>query len=141
MEILYVPLHILALLFAAWNIVHADHLAFSWIRGKEPMLDAKKVAKYHKGTGIALVLVIITGTIAFLSIRSEIIYPQFYIKMGFVVALIINSFVIASLSKIPTKRTYASLSTQEKFPLMLSGAVSTISWLGAAVMALFITIG
>lgn len=140
MEIFYVPLHILALLYAVWNILHADHMAFTWIRGKSTLLEEAQVAKYHRGTWIALVLVIITGSLAFFDIRAGIVYPQFYIKMGFVLALIINSFVIGVLSKIPTKRTWASLSTQERLPLLLSGAVSTISWIGAAIMALFITV-
>ena len=138
MQILYVPLHLLALAYAAWNIVHADHMGFNWMRGKMATLDSKMVAKYHHGTWLGLILAIITGTLAFLSVRSQVVYPQFYIKMAFVTALVINSFVIGTLSKIPTIKTFASLSNKEKLPLLISGAVSTISWLGAAVMALFI---
>lgn len=138
MEMLYVPLHLLALAYAAWNVAHADHLGFTWVRGKVTTLDKKTIAKYHKGTWVALILVIITGTITFLSVRSIVVYPQFYIKMGFVAALVVNSFVIGSLSKIPTTRTYTSLTMKEKLPLIISGVMSTISWIGAAVMALFI---
>ena len=138
MEILYVPLHLLSLAYAAWNIIHADHMGFNWMRGKVKTLDKKVVAKYHKGTWIGLIFAILTGIITFLSVRSQVVYPQFYIKMGFVTALVINSFVIGTLSKIPTTKTFTSMSTKEKLPLLISGAVSTISWGGAAIMALFI---
>lgn len=138
MEILYIPLHILSLIYAAWNIFHAEHLRFNWIRGKAEKLDAITVAKYHKGTWTGLILAIVTGILAFLSVRSEIVYPQFYIKMGFVIVIIANSFAIGSLSKIPTQKTFASLSTQEKLPLMLSSGLSFLSWGGALIMASFI---
>ena len=138
METFYVPLHLLVLAYAAWNIFHADHMGFNWMRGKVATLDDTQVRKYHRGTWIALVLAIVTGIFAFLNVRFIIVYPQFYIKMGFVIALIINSFVIGALSKIPTAKTFASLSTKEKLPLMISGAVSMASWVGAAIMALFI---
>lgn len=138
MEILYVPLHLASLAFAAWNIAHADHMAFTWMSGKTSLLDSKKVTKYHHGTWAGLILAIITGTITFFSVRSQIQYPQFYVKMAFVSALVINSFVIGKLSKIPTTKTYASLSFKEKLPLFISGAVSTISWLGALAGGFFI---
>jgi hypothetical protein len=138
MEILYVPLHLIALTYAAWNIVHADHMGLMWMRGKIQKLDSKLVTKYHKGTWIGLIFAILTGTLAFFSARPFIVYPQFYIKMTFVAILIINSFVIGNLSKIPSEKTFLSLSTREKTPLFISGGLSTISWIGAAIMALFI---
>lgn len=138
MEILYVPLHILSLVYAAWNILHADHMGFNWMRGKVEKLDTLTVAKYHRGTWVGLILAIITGILAFLSVRSEIIYPQFYVKIGFVSVIVINSFLIGSLSKIPTRKTFDSLSKKEKLPLILSGGFSFLSWGGALIMALFI---
>ena len=138
METLYLPLHLLALAYAAWNIFHADHMGFNWVRGKVETLDGTQVKKYHRGTWVGLILAIITGIFAFLNVRYIIVYPQFYIKMGFVAALIVNSFVIGALSKIPTTKTFISLSTKEKLPLIISGGISMTSWVGAAIMALFI---
>lgn len=138
MEKLFVPIHILALLYSVWNIVHADHMGFNWMRGKIATLDKDTIEKYHKGSWIGLMAMIVTGLIIFSNVKANIIYPQFYIKMGFVTALVINGFVIGKLSSIPTKKTFASLSTKEKIPLFISGAVSTISWIGAVIMAGFI---
>jgi len=135
----FLPLHFLALAFVAWNVFHADHLGFNWIRGKVAMLDTTTVKKYHNRTWIGLILMILTGFVLFWPTREYLFTrPQFFIKMGFVVALFINSFVIGLLSKTSTTKTYASLTFSQKLPLIISGGVSTISWLGATVMALFL---
>lgn len=55
------PLHLLSLAYVAWNVVHADHLGFNWIRGKEQVLNVATVQKYHKGSWIGLGLMIVTG--------------------------------------------------------------------------------
>ena len=82
---------------------------------------------------------IITGLFLFYPMREFLLSrPQFYIKMGFVLALCINSVAIGYFSKIPTKKTFASLSNKEKLPLFISGALSTISWIGAALAGLYL---
>lgn len=137
-EILF-PLHILSLLFVAWNIFHADHMGFNWIRGKVSTLDEATVKKYHNRTWIGLLLMIFTGLLMFWPMREYLLTrPQFFIKMAFVITLFCNSFVIGILSKTSTTKSYSSLSTKEKIPLIISGAVSTISWLGAFGMAFFL---
>ncbi len=139
MSEIFLPLHLISLTFVAWNVVLADHMGFNWIRGKEQTLDAQKVQKYHVRTWIGLLLMIATGLTLFWPMREFLLTrPQFYVKMGFVLALFLNSFAIGKLSKISTEKTFASLSTKEKIPLMISGAISTISWVGAVIMALFL---
>jgi hypothetical protein len=132
-------LHFAALAFAAWNVFNADHMGFNWIRGKTPMLDEKVVRKYHIGTYIALLLVLVTGTLLFWPIKEYLLTrPPFIIKMTFVLVLIINSFAIGKFSKVATSKTYASLSSREKLPLLITGGLSTIGWLGAATAAFFL---
>jgi hypothetical protein len=139
METIILPLHLLSLIFVFWNVFHADHMGFTWIRGSKQLLDANIIKKYHYRTLVGLALMIITGLSLFWPIQEFLLArPQFYVKMGFVLALIINSFVIGSLSKIATSKSFASLTTKEKIPLVISGAVSTVSWLGAFIMAFFL---
>ncbi|MFA5131873.1 MAG: hypothetical protein WC444_00940 [Candidatus Paceibacterota bacterium] len=139
MEEIFLPLHFIALAFVAWNVFHADHMGFNWIQGKVEKLDARTVEKYHKRTWIGLLLMIGTGVALFWPEREFLLArPQFYIKMAFVATLFLNSFAIGNLKEKSTTRAYASLSVRERIPLFLSGALSTISWLGAAVMALFL---
>jgi hypothetical protein len=139
MEQLFLPLHLLSLLYVAWNIFHADHMGFTWMRGKVKVLDEAKVHTYHIRSWIGLVLMIVTGFLLFWPMREFLLTrPQFYAKMAFVVTLVCNGFLIGNLQKKATTRTFASLSAEEKIPLFLSGAVSTLSWCGAAVMAFFL---
>lgn len=139
MEEIILPIHIIVLIFTAWNILRADHLGFSWVRGTKPILNANLVKKYHYRTLIGLILMIVTGFLLFWPLREYLLTrTQFYIKMSFVLALILNSFAIGKLSKIATIKTFVSLSMKEKIPLFISGAISTISWLGAFTMAFFL---
>jgi hypothetical protein len=135
-ETIFLPIHILGLLYAGWNIVHADHMGFDWMRGKVPTLDKKAVAKYHLGSWIGLGTMLISGFGLFYPMREFLLTrPQFFVKMGFVLALTINGLAIGHLSKISTEKAFVSLSTTQKIPLFISGAVSTISWIGATIMA------
>ena len=139
MEIIIFPLHLLSLAFVGWNVVLADHMGFTWMSGNKPLLDGKNVKKYHYRTLIGLGLMLVTGFMLFWPMREFLLTrTQFYIKMGFVLALVINSFVIGILSKIATIKSFTSLSVKEKIPLLISGAVSAVSWLGAILMAFFL---
>lgn len=133
------PLHIISLIYVAWNVVHADHMGFNWIRSKVVTLNESTIKKYHHGSFIGLGLMIFTGLILFWPMREFLLTrPQFYAKMGFVTALFINGFVIGHLSKVSTSKSFASLTLGEKIPLFISGGVSTISWIGATIAALFL---
>lgn len=132
-------LHLFTLGFLAITIVLADHAAFSWIRGKVAVLDEAKVRKYHRNTWIGLIGMIVTGVFLFIPMREYLLTrPQFYIKMAFMVTLIANAFVIGHLQKRATTQSFKDLSFKEKLPLFISGAVSTVAWLGAATTALFL---
>jgi hypothetical protein len=62
--------------------------------------------------------------------------PLFQLKMGFVVALAINALCIGFFIKTATTTPYGALSMQQKAPLLISGAVSTLSWIGAITAAI-----
>jgi hypothetical protein len=127
------PVHLLILAFIAWTVVHADHMGFNWIRGKTKVLDGNKVGKLHRNTWIGLAGMILTGFIMFWPLREYLLTrPQFYVKMAFVLALIINGFVIGRLQKVALTKAFKDLTVYEKLPLIISGAVSTLCWLGAA---------
>lgn len=133
------PLHILILIITAWTIFHADHLGFKWIRGNVRVLDEKLVRTYHRRIWIGLIGMIVTGVLMFLPMREYLLGRwQFLLKAFFVVALLANGFVIGSIQKLATRKAYSELTTHEKTPLFISGAVSSIGWAGAVCMAFFI---
>ena len=114
-------------------------MGFNWMRGKVQTLDAVEVKKYHRGSWIGLSLMVTTGLFLFYPLREFLLArPQFYLKMAFVITLVCNGFVIGKLQHIATEKPFASLSTKQKLPLFISGAVSTLSWLGAIACAFFL---
>jgi hypothetical protein len=135
------PLHILVLTFVAWTVISADHMGFDWIRGKVRHLDEVKVRKLHRDTWLGLCGMILTGAFLFWPAHNYILTYSllpFVIKMSCVTALIINGFAIGRLQKVALTKSFAELTKGEKLPLIISGAVSTIGWLGAAAMAFFL---
>lgn len=139
MEKILLPLHFLVLGFTAWNVAIADHMGFNWIRGKVNTLKSDEVKKYHYRVWIGLSLMILTGFFLFWPLREFLLTrTQFYVKMAFVAALVINSFIIGYLQETAVTKTYSSLTLKEKLPLFISGAVSTTCWILAAVAGFYL---
>lgn len=131
--------HILVLCYTVVYIAFSDREAFAWLTGKKETLDGATILKYHHRVLVGLCLMIATGLYMFWPMRTFLLgSTAFQFKMLFVAVLLINSFIIGSLIKVATTRSYRSLSAQEKVPLFISGTVSTISWLGAAIFAFFL---
>lgn len=133
-------IHLVILVVTIIGVVRADHEGFAWIRGTKPTLDAEKLGLYHYWVGAGLSGMILTGVILLWPMRDYLLTssPLFMVKMMFVAFLVVNAFAISELLKVATVRTFASLTLKEKFPLFLSGAISTGCWLGAATLGLYL---
>ena len=131
------PLHIFFLAISVVGIFFADSYGLAWFKGKIPILDMVKIKKYHDFVFAGLGALILTGFILFWPMREFLLNNTlFYIKMFFILALVVNGFFIGKLMVVATTRTYESLTNEEKFPLFVSGAVSTIGWISATVIAI-----
>jgi hypothetical protein len=134
-----ITLHIIAVIFSLSVAVYADHMGYTWFRGKVLTLNAQKLHKIHTMMWIGLGALLITGFGLFWPAHQYLLTrPQFLVKMSFVAALIINGLVIGTLLDVTTKKKYQELTTREKIPLFISGVVSTASWIGALIAAFFI---
>lgn len=132
--VLYI--HLGTLGFVALLVLFADHQALSWVLGHKEKLDGKTIQTVHYLTLVGLVVMIISGITMALPLTEYLLtVPAFFIKMGFVLALVINSFFIGKLMHTAVNHSYKSLAFSEKLPLFISGAVSGISWLGAVIAA------
>lgn len=132
-------IHLSSLALAALGILLADHSAFEWMRGKIDAIQRKKVFALHWVVTVGLSGLILSGLYLFWPLRDYLLTePLFWLKMFFVAALLINSFFVEQLMHVATRRPYRALSTREKAPLFISGAVSTLSWVGAVVTALLL---
>jgi len=131
-------LHFFFLILTVIVIVYADHQAFLYFKGKKERLSQDFVAWSHRLVWTGLLMMIATGAALAVPEWGYLsYYLPFYIKMGFVLVLIINSFAIGYLSRHATEQPFAELSSSVKTTLFISGALSFTGWVGAAVIGLF----
>jgi len=133
------PVHVLFVIATAGVVLYADEQGLMWVRGKSALLSQRRLAWLHLLTGLGLAGLIATGGVLFLGHSSPFLQnPFFYTKLVFVVALIVNGFLIERLARVATLRTWASLSSRERLPLIISGGISLVSWIGAGVCGLLL---
>lgn len=133
------PIHIAAFFVSIIGVVVADAHAFLWVLGKLPTLPQRRLERLHHLVSAGLLTAVTTGFLMFWPVRDYLLYEtSFQIKVTFVAALIINSFVIARHMDVAFARSYRELSWAARWPLLLSGAVSTVSWAGTFIAAQFL---
>lgn len=129
--------HLMALCVAVCGMLLADSIGLSWFRSAIHTLPVKRVHMLHEVMSGALAFLIASGLMLFWPERDYLVtQPLFFLKMAFIGVLIINSFVIDSLMHHATRTSYRSLPLGTKRALIVSGAVSSICWAGAALAAL-----
>ena len=120
-------------------ILCTEHLGFQYVRGLRKTLNLREILVLHYLVLAGLSGMILTGfTMAYPAIGTLLSQPLFILKVSFVVILIINAIFIASLIKIATEVPFVSLTLLQKAPLIVSGALSTVGWIGAIISALLL---
>ena len=138
MEIEFEDIHLAILAVTALLILYADHEGFSYLRGTRELLSLKKTKSLHYGVWAGLVGMIATGIVLFWPERAYFVSePEFLIKMCMVFALVVNAVLIGTLSKISATIPFAQLPQKTKRLLFISGGVSTLGWVGAAIVGFF----
>lgn len=132
-------LHLVILGLTVAVILYTDHLGFQYFRGLKQTLDARQVRTLHYLVWFGLVSMIATGLwMAWPALGVLLTTPLFLTKMGFVAVLVINAVFIGFFLSTAIQTPYASLTPRQKAPLLISGALSSISWLGAILSAVFL---
>lgn len=133
-----VTIHLSTLALTAIAILYADHMGFEYFRGKRLTLDGSRVTRLHHIVWVGLTFMIVSGFFLVKPqwefIRTE---PVFYIKMGLVLMLIVNAFLIGKMSHLTHHRAFAELPADVRKTFLVSGAVSVIGWVGAAIIGYF----
>lgn len=137
-ELLF-PIHIVALALAGVHVLLADHEGSRWILGHVDTLTPGRVRYYHRMVWTGLIGLMVSGFLMFWPDRALLLQsPAFQLKMGFVAALVMNSFAIGILQRIALEKPARELTASEAIPLLVSGAISGISWFGAIAAAFFL---
>jgi hypothetical protein len=133
-----VAIHLSALSLTAIAILYADHMGYQYFTGKRLHLNHERTVMLHRIVWVGLVAMIVSGY--FLTapqwehFRSE---PAFFIKLGLVLVLVMNAFVIGKMAHLTSDRAFAELPSDVQKTLMISGALSIIGWIGATIIGYF----
>jgi uncharacterized membrane protein len=138
MEIEIENIHLATLLVTATIILYSDHEGFNYMTGRKVVLSTRTIHWSHRLVWAGLILMLMTGVVLILESWAYYLQePVFYLKMGFVLILILNAFAIGKLSRVATERAFFELTGEERRTLLLSGVLSAVGWFGAAGIGLF----
>ena len=125
-------IHIFAICITGLVVLYSDEQGLRWMLGKVEVLNARRIAFLHGVVSIGLPLVILTGGLmAVPALDYYLQNPVFIVKMGFVGVLIVNGLYIGKVASLASTRSFASLTSHERFPLFISGTFSVLGWAGA----------
>lgn len=120
-------------------IIYTDHLGWQYFRGTKEVLDAKVVKALHYLVWAGLVFMIASGLyMAWPGLPFLVTMPLFLTKVAFVAVLVVNALFIGRFISVATTTPFAELTLKQRTPLMVSGVVSSVSWIGAILAAMFL---
>jgi len=131
--------HITFLCLSGLGILVADKGAFAWLTHKRDTVSKTELFVSHWVVTIGLSGLVLTGLYLFWPMRDYLLaQPLFWLKMIFVLTLVVNSFFIEYLMHTAAHTPWRALSRRERVPFIVSGALSTLSWVGALGTALIL---
>ncbi len=138
MEFEMESVHVAVLLLTAFGILYTDHVGLSYLRGTRELLSKRFITLSHRGVWVGLLLMIATGIVLVLpSWEYRLQDPAFYVKMGFVLVLLVNAHAIGKLSTVAAERPFKSLPSDTQKTLLISGGLSAMGWIGATLIGFF----
>lgn len=132
-------MHVGAVFATLALVVIADLHGLWWLLGKHDTLPSERIRFLHKAIFVGLGLTILAGAMLF-SYATDYYLSliAFRFKLLFVFALGINAFLIGKHMELTFSNRFVDLSSEQKRALLISGAVSTLSWIGAFTAAQFL---
>lgn len=136
---LLVGVHVTSFIFNIALVVASDLLALAWVLGKINRLPYKLMLWLHRLVGVGLTVSILSGAYLFSQLDGYLLtVPAFYVKVALVLTLVINAFVIGKHIWVAAEYSFANLRWSQRYPLLISGAVSTSAWIGVYLAAQFL---
>lgn len=131
-----IDVHVTAVFVTLALVVVADVSVVLWMIGKLATLPAKLLHALHYLIAFGLTVIIAAGIGMFsVQVDSLLNNPAFLGKIGFVVALVINSFFIARHSDAASRMRWSEVPHAERAHMIRHGIISAAGWIGAFVLA------
>lgn len=136
---MFETIHLVSLVITAPFILYADHMGLLYILGKKKTLPENRVKAVHTAVIIGLFALIISGIFLVLPAwRFYLADLIFQVKICFVGALVINGLFIHRLMDVAYATPFKELTNRRKLTLLVSGGVSSVSWVSAALIGFFV---
>jgi hypothetical protein len=133
-------IHLTAVFTTLALVIISDLHGLLWVLGKMETLPKKRMELFHRAVWVGLITVMTAGFSMFIFSPEYLLsLPAFQFKVIFILMLIINAFFIGKHLQVAHDRAFASLTSKEKATLLVSGAVSTLGWIGAYTCAQFLS--
>ena len=135
-----ITLHFGIAILTGLIVLYSDEQAFMWILGKKQFMDHGRVVFLHRAVTTGLILLILSGGLMYAQAAPAYLsVTPFITKMVIIFALILNTYVIDRFSAVALTRTFASLTSKERIPLFITGAISFGGWATAFICGLLIS--
>jgi uncharacterized membrane protein len=130
-------LHVGSILLTLICVLYADEQGLEYLRGKQKTLSPVRVRMLHRIVATGLVLTIVTGALMVYQDPSYYFaQATYWVKMCFVLVLVVNAFVIGYLSRFAVVTPFLELTRRQQVALLASGSVSVVSWLATIALGL-----
>lgn len=130
--------HVPILLGTILVILYSDHQGWLYFSGQKKILTLQFTRWSHRLVWLGLLGMIMTGLSLVVPVWERYASdPVFYVKMWFVLVLVINAVAIGKLVSIAHTQPFTELTTEQKKTLIVSGFLSGASWLGAIIIGYF----
>ena len=139
-QVMYVlPIHLAAFVVAITAVIISDLHAGWWLLKRTVRLPRWRLQWLHHLISIVLTASVMSGVLMAWPVREFLLTElSFQIKLGFVGALIMNLVFIGRHVAVASTHTFGELGRSERIPLIVSGVVSTIAWIGTFTAAQFL---
>jgi len=135
----WLTVHVTAVTLTLIIVVIADVHGLLWLLGKKETLPKARMEFFHKLVWFGLGVTLFAGFMMFKSYPDYLLsLSAFRFKLLFVALLVINAFFIGKHVQLVSQMPFRDVSPAKKKALLMSGAVSTLCWIGAYTMALLL---
>jgi len=133
-------IHITAVFTTLAFVIISDLHGMWWVLGKTQTLPQKRMRFLHYAVWVGLLITMSAGFCMFITYPSYLLsLPAFQLKLVFIGFLVINALFIGKHMQTACTQPWSTLSSKERKVLLLSGAVSTLGWIGAYTCAQFLS--
>lgn len=131
-----VTIHLVSFVWNVLVVVLADVLGLLWMLGVRKALHTRLMHALHWSVWAGLAVSITSGIVLFTEASSYLLsQPAFWVKVTFVGALVVNSFVISHHLHAATSLPFRDVTPRTKRGMLISAGVSIVSWITVAIAA------